>query len=147
MTQLQAKKQTERFEETIRQFLTKKGEQDPLFLKHCREVSRTQNKNTADCCTYIINQVQKSGRCGFTDEEIFSMAVHYWDEDNIEVGNRPQCRIVLNHEVELSTKEIEECKKEARERFIKEQMNLMRPKNSIASSTKKTVQNQTLSLF
>ena len=122
----------------IRQFLIKQGEKDPAFLKHCREMSKTQNKNTADCCTYIINQVKQSGKCGFADEEIFSMAMHYWDEDKIDVGERPQCQIVLNHEVQLSDEEIAECKREARERIIRQQMEAMKPKSTPTAAAKKT---------
>ena len=130
----------------IRQFLIKQGEKDPAFLKRCREVSKTQNKNTADCCTYIINQVKQSGRNGFADEEIYSMAMHYWDEDKIEVGTRPQCQIVLNHEVQLSDEEIAECKREARERIIRQQMEALKPKNTPTSGKKKS-ENEQPSLF
>lgn len=147
MSTVNQKKQTERFEERIRQFLTQQGEKDPLFLQHCCEVSKTLNKNTADCCTYIINEVQKSGRCGFDDEEIYSLAMHYWDEDNItNVGNRPSCQIVLNQEVQLSEEEIEECKREAKERLIKQQMDAMRPGKSKPTMVKKET-TPTLSLF
>ena len=130
-------KQSERFEEAIRQFLIRQGEKDPAFLQHCCEVSKTQNKNTTDCCTYILNQVKQSGRCGFADEEIYSMAMHYWDEDKIEVGKRPQCQIVLNHEVQLSEEEIAECKREARERMIRQQLDALKPKSTAPSATKK----------
>ena len=145
MSQLNQQKQSERFEAVIRQFLIKQGEKDPAFLKHCREVSKTQNKNTADCCTYIINQVKQSGKFGFADEEIYSMAMHYWDEDKIEVGTRPQCQIVLNHEAQLSDEEIAECKQEVRERIIRQQMEVMRPK-STPSANKKS-KNEQPSLF
>ena len=144
MSQINQQKQSERFEAAIRQFLIKQGEKDPAFLKHCCEMSKTQNKNTADCCTYIINQVKQSGKCGFADEEIFSMAMHYWDEDKIEVGTRPQCQIVLNHEVQLSEEEIAECKQEARERIIRQQMEAMKPKNTPMSAAKKTQNEQPL---
>ena len=133
--------QTERFEEAIRQFLIKQGEKDPAFLQHCCEVSKTQNKNTADCCTYIINQVKQSGKNGFADEEIYSLAMHYWDEDNISVGTRPQCQIILNHQVQLSEEEIADCKREARERLIRQQMEALHPK-SAPTSVKKQAQNQ-----
>lgn len=142
MSQLSQQKQSERFEEAIRQFLTEQGQKDPAFLQHCIEVSRTQNKNTADCCTYIINQVQQSGRCGFSDDEIFSMAMHYWDEDNIEVGKRPDCQIVLNREVQLSEEEIAECRKEARERVIRQQMDAMRKTTPVAPKAKETKQDE-----
>ena len=124
--QVSQSKQTERFEEAIRQFLRAEGKKDETFRNRCNEAAEKFGKNTKDCCTYIINEVQKTGKFGFTDDEIYSLAKHYWDEDSITaVGERPNCQIVLNHEVELSPKEIEECKKEARERLIKEQMNQM----------------------
>lgn len=146
MSQLNQQKQSERFEEAIRQFLIKQGEKDPAFLQHCCEVSQTLNKNTADCCTYIINQVKQSGRCGFADDEIYSMAMHYWDEDKIEVGARPQCQIVLNHEVQLTDEEIAEYKREAKERLIRQQMETLKTKNSSTSAIKKT-ENEQPSLF
>ncbi|MBP9481471.1 MAG: hypothetical protein KBF15_08460, partial [Parabacteroides sp.] len=35
-------------------------------------------KNIDDCVTYILNEVKKSGCNGFADDEIYSMAVHYY---------------------------------------------------------------------
>lgn len=58
--------------------------------------------------------MKKSGCCGFSDDEIFGMALHYYQEDNIEVGSPLKCNVVVNH-VELS----EEEKKAAREAAIK----------------------------
>ena len=43
--------------------------------------------------TYILNQVKKSGCCGFSDDEIFGMALHYYQEDNIEVGSPLKCNV------------------------------------------------------
>lgn len=43
------------------------------------------------------------------------MALHYYQEDNIEVGSPLKCNVVVNHHVELS----EEEKKAAREAAIK----------------------------
>ncbi len=39
-------------------------------------------KKKIEYCTYIINQVRKTGRQGFSVEEIYSMAIHYYQEDN-----------------------------------------------------------------
>ena len=75
----------------------------------------TPTKNIDNCITYILNQVKKSGCCGFSDDEIFGMALHYYQEDNIEVGSPLKCNVVVNHHVELS----EEEKKAAREAAIK----------------------------
>lgn len=42
--------------------------------------------------------MRKSGEIGFTDEQIYGMAVHYYDEDDIKVNtNVVPTRIVSNH--------------------------------------------------
>ena len=40
-----------------------------------------------DCITYILNTVKASGMQGFADADIFGMAVHYYDEDDVKVGD------------------------------------------------------------
>lgn len=55
--------------------------------------------------SYILNTVQKSGYKGFADDEIYSMAVHYYEEENIEVGKLVNCQVVVNHQVELTPEE------------------------------------------
>ena len=39
---------------------------------------RKPNKSIDDFIIYILNTVQKSGCNGFTDDEVYSMAVHYY---------------------------------------------------------------------
>ena len=51
---------------------------------------RQPEKNIDDCCTFIINQVRQSGCNGFADEEIYSMALHYYDEEDIDIGKTRQ---------------------------------------------------------
>ena len=70
----------------------------------------------------------------------------YGHEGKIDVGTRPQCQIVLNHEVQLSDEEIAECKQEARERIIRQQMEALKPKHT-APSTSKKAENEQPSLF
>jgi hypothetical protein len=40
-------------------------------------------KNIDDFVTYLLNEVKKSGCNGFADDEIYSMAVHYYDYPNL----------------------------------------------------------------
>jgi len=70
-------------------------------------------KNIEDCITYILNEVQKSGFSGFDDDEVFSMAVHYYDEADIEIGKPIECKVVVNHHVELTEEEKAQARKEA----------------------------------
>lgn len=107
-------KTTDHFKNTIKSYLDQRAEEDALFaVTYAKEV-----KNIDDCCTYILNEVQKSGCVGFTDDEIFGMAVHYYDEDAIDVGKKIDAsRIVVNHVVELTKEEKEAGRKKATEAF------------------------------
>ena len=46
-------------------------------------------------------------------EKIFSMAVHYYDEDDIGVGKVVSCQVAVNHIVELTEEEKDEARQEA----------------------------------
>ena len=89
---------------------------DPLFAPNLQK----PNKNIEECITYILNEVQKSGCNGFDDDEIYSMAVHYYDEDNIEIGKPINCRVAVNHVVELTEEEKAEARQEAIQRYQRE---------------------------
>lgn len=86
-------KGTEQFEKVIHDHLSGIAIQDRNFEKKFNDPS----KNIKDCITYILNTVQKSGCNGFADEEIFGMAIHYYDEEKIEVGKPINSKVVVNH--------------------------------------------------
>jgi hypothetical protein len=102
-------KSTEHFKNDIKAYLDKKANEDELFAITYAKA----NKNMDDCITYILTAVYKSGCNGFADDEIFSMAVHCYDEDNIEAGKPVNCRIVVNHTVELTEEEKEQARQKA----------------------------------
>ena len=72
------------FKAQIENHLNELAAKDELFAVTLKK----ENKNIDDCITYILNQVQKSGKMGFADDEIYGMAVHYYDEDDIQVGKK-----------------------------------------------------------
>jgi hypothetical protein len=74
------------------------------------------------------------------------MAVHYYDEDNIEVGKNFDCQVVVNHTVELTEEEKQQARNAAMQRAINEAHNkIIQPqKKTIAS---KTASDNQLSLF
>ena len=74
-------KGTELFKAAIQNYLEYRAMTDDLFAPRYANPA----KNIDDCITYILNEVQKSGMNGFDDDEIYSMAMHYYDEDDIEV--------------------------------------------------------------
>lgn len=104
-------KGTEHFKRTIQAFLEQRAAEDELFAVNYRNPA----KNIDDCITYILNYVQKSGCNGFSDDEIFGQVIHFYDEPNIEIGKPIDCKVVVNHHVELT----EEEKAEARQQAIK----------------------------
>lgn len=81
------------FKEAIANYLQEIASKDELLANTLLK----PNKNIDDCATYILNEVKKSGRQGFADDEIYNMATHYYDEDSIEVGEKLSARIVVNH--------------------------------------------------
>ncbi|NCT92923.1 MAG: PcfK-like protein [Chitinophagaceae bacterium] len=115
---------TEIFKNVIQEHLSGLAAADPLFS----ETLKKQNKNIDDCITYILNTVQESGSNGFADEEIYQMAVHYYDEDNIQPGKAIECSVVVNHKVELTEDEIQEAKQKAIKKIIDEQAEKLKKK-------------------
>lgn len=81
------------FKNVIQDYLNSQAEKDELFAKSLRK----ENKNIDDCITYILNQVKASGCNGFADEEVFQMAMHYYDEDELEIGKPINGKVVVNH--------------------------------------------------
>lgn len=107
-------KGTDKFKQTIQEYLRTRADYDLLFARTLAK----EGKNIDDCITYILNQVKASGCNGFDDEEIFSMAVHYYDEDNIQIGDtNVKAQVVVNHQIVLTEAEKEEARKAAQKRI------------------------------
>lgn len=97
------------FKNEIQTYLEQRAEYDELFARSYR----SPLKNIEDCLTYILNYVQKSGCNGFSDDEIFGQAVHYYDEKDIEIGKSIECKVVVNHHVELTAEEKAQARQDA----------------------------------
>lgn len=129
------------FLQTILNAVTEKAKQDPLFAVHFEK----ENKNIEDCCSYILNTVKQSGVQGFTDDEVYSIAYHYYIEDDIVVSPATACRVVINQQVQLTDEEIAEAKKKAKEILIANETSRLNKKSSPVSTAKSD--SQTLTLF
>ena len=103
-------KATDYFKATIQNYLAQRAQEDELFAP----VFANPKKNIDECVNYILNTVQKSGINGFTDDEIYSMALHYYDEEDIDAGKPITCQVVVNHTIVLT----EEEKAQARQKAI-----------------------------
>lgn len=134
-------KGTEHFKRTIQMYLEQRAAEDTLFAKNYRNPA----KNIDDCVTYILNYVQRSGCNGFTDGEIFGQAVHYYDENEIEVGNPLQYHVAVNHVVELTAEEKAEARKRAVEQYQQAELRKMQERGK--KPTAKQENNVQPSLF
>lgn len=133
------------FKNAIQSYLEQRAEYDELFARSYRNPL----KNIEDCMTYILNEVQKSGFSGFDDDEVFSMAVHYYDEADIEIGKPIECKVVVNHHVELTEEEKAQARKEAIKRAENEAYQRMaqRKPASAKKESKNTNNGQMTLLF
>ena len=102
-------KSTDHFKQTIQTYLEQRVQSDALFAP----VYANPNKNIDDCITCIFNTVKASGCNGFTDDEIYSMALHYYDEENIDIGKPMDCQVVINHTVVLTGEEQQQARQQA----------------------------------
>ena len=137
-------KTTDHFKRTIQMYLEQRAAEDALFAKNYRKA----DKNIDDCVTYILNYVKKSGCNGFTDGEIYGQAVHYYDENEIEVGKPINCQVAVNHVVELTAEEKAEARQEAVRRYQDEELRKLQNRNKPRTATKATTQEvQQPSLF
>ncbi|WP_435415887.1 PcfK-like family protein [Polaribacter aestuariivivens] len=134
-------KTTNNFKKVIQNHLEQLAIKDELFA----ETFKKKNKNIDDCITYILNQVKASGCSGFADDEIFGMAIHYYDEDDIKPGSKISGKVVVNHSVELSETDIKKAKQQALDKVIQEEKERIRAKKKPTKS--KEVVSQTPTLF
>lgn len=126
-------KGTEHFKKTIQAYLKERATEDKLFAKSYAN----SNKNLDDCITYILNYVKNSGCNGFSDGEIYGQAVHYYDENEIEVGKPQQCQIAVNHVVELTEEEKAAARQEAIRKYQQDEMQRWQNRSRPTATAKK----------
>ncbi len=136
-------KGTEHFTRTIAEYLNQRAATDPLFAPNLQK----PNKSIEECITYILSEVQKSGCNGFDDDEIYSMAVHYYDEDDIEEGKATNCQVMVNHVVELTEEEKAEARQEAIKQYQREELAKIQSRNAREKKTENTKAQVQPSLF
>jgi len=98
------------FKQTIKAYLEKRASEDELFAVTYQK----ENKNLDECCNYVMKCAKEGNCAGYSDEEVFGWAVHYYDEDDIKNIKPVSGKVVVNHTVELT----EEDKKLAKEKAM-----------------------------
>lgn len=136
-------KATEHFKQTIKAYLDERAKNDELFaVSYAKE-----NKNMDDCVTFILNQVKRSKCMGLTDEDVYSLAVHFFDEDDIEIGNSIACDVIVNHTVELTEEEKAQARQEAMKEYQAEQLRKIQKRANKPKPPKAQPEITTPSLF
>ncbi len=132
--------------EAIQSYLDERAKTDELFAVAYKK----KNKSIDECCTYIMGEAKKRGNAVcMSDEEVFGLAVHYYDEDDIKVNKLPSNVRASTTTPAKPVKLTEEDEKKAREEAIKrlteEQHALLRKKPTRAK--KEVIEVQQMSLF
>lgn len=104
------------FKETIKAYLDKRTSEDELFAVTYKK----ENKNLDECCNYVMKCAKDGGCAGYSDEEVFGWAVHYYDEDDIKNIKSISGKVVVNKSVELSEEDKAEAKAKAMKLLIEE---------------------------
>lgn len=86
-------KENQSFKQVIQSYLEERAKKDSLFVASFAK----PNKNIDECCNYIIGEARKRGGNAvcMSDDEVFGLAVHYYDEDNIKVNKQSKSKVVL----------------------------------------------------
>lgn len=121
---MESKNTSKTFNDAISKYLKEEAIKDPMFA----ERFANPDKSIEECCDFIVSQVRKSNICGFADEEIYGLAKHYYDEDDLGDIERCQCKVVVNHVVELTEEEKETARKVAFEREVSAQQEKLKPR-------------------
>lgn len=112
----QEHKATDYFKQAIQSYLQRRAQEDELFAPRYAN----PKKNIDDCITFILNYVKQSGCNGFADDEIYSLAMHYYDEDDIDIGKPLKCNVVVNHTIVLTEEEKAEARHQAMQKATDE---------------------------
>ena len=117
-------KTTDNFKKTIQSYLEGIAKRDEVFATRMN----LPNKTIDDCVNFILNSVKESGCSGFTDDEIYGLAVHYYDEDDVDPKKLKEmnCNVVVNHHVELTEEEKQEMAEKVRKDYYDECMRKQR---------------------
>ena len=102
-----------KFEDIILGYLDKRAAEDALFA----EAYAKEGKSIEQCCAYIMSEARKYDKGNSVcvpDEVVYGWAVHYYDEDDIEV-EEVECKVdVQKHDPIAQPKK--EPKKELKKR-------------------------------
>ena len=129
---------TENFKRVISAHLEALAAKDQLFA----ETFKKPKKNIDGCINYILTTVKEMGVVACSEEEVFQMAVHYYDEDDLKPAQTIKCHIVSPYQVELTDEEKRQAKQEAIDKLIREEAEKMKAKPAAKKADPKQIVEQ-----
>lgn len=96
----------------IKTYLDNRAAEDPQFAARYAN----PKKSIDECCKYITGEAYakaKNGVAVLSDDAVFSLAVHYYDEDNIDIKSTPSARTSAPPQAKLSKVDKEKLRKQA----------------------------------
>ena len=114
------------FKDTIQKYLQERAVEDSLFAPKFAN----PNKSIDECCRYIMGEARKRGTSVvMKDTEVFGMAVHYYDEENIKIEKVSACcSVSSSRKVKLTEEEKKIAREAAIKRLAEEQYQLLKKK-------------------
>lgn len=93
------------FKDQIKDHLDKVAKKDKLFGNNYKK----ENKSLDECVKYILQEVRKQAKgnnaVGVADDEIYNLAIHYYDEDDIKVGGElPKVKVAHSSDTNAAKK-------------------------------------------
>lgn len=80
-------KEQNHVKDAIKAYLDERAKNDEQFAQSYAKT----NKNIDECFDYVIGEACKRGNAVYmTDAEVFGLAVHYYDEDDIKINRLPE---------------------------------------------------------
>ena len=115
------------FKIVIKKYMDQRAANDELFA-----VTYVKpGKSIDECCRYILGEANKRGNAVFmSDEEVYGLAVHYYDEDDIKVEKvSSRCRVSSSTaKVKLTEEEQNAAREAAIKRLTEEQYQSLKKK-------------------
>ncbi|MBQ2289908.1 MAG: PcfK-like family protein [Bacteroidaceae bacterium] len=105
----------------IKNYLDNRARTDELFAAKYAN----PKKSIDECCKYITGEAYaraKNGCAVISDEEVYGMAVHYYDEENITIRKAPNARTSKTNAKPELTKEQQEALRLQAEKEYKAQI-------------------------
>ena len=99
----------------IKNYLDNRAKTDELFA----EKYANPKKSIDECCKYITGEAYaraKDGTAVISDEEVYGMAVHYYDEETVKIRKAPSVK-TSSAEPELTEEQQEKLRKQAEKEY------------------------------